>query len=109
MRLATSDEQITRMGLQATHSLRMARERGIRPAVGFSHPLDVLKDPHLTLAEKRQILASWASDASAVRDEPGLRWLLGTVEPVPVDDVQEALKRLDRIEGRRTDGRARVA
>jgi hypothetical protein len=99
MRLATSDEQITLMGLQATQSLRMARERGIRPAVGFSHPLDVLKDPHLTPTEKRQILASWASDASAVKDEPGMRWLLGTVEPVPIDDVQEALRRLDRIEG----------
>jgi hypothetical protein len=98
MRLATSDEQIQQLGLQTTCSLRMARERGIRPAVGFAHPMDVVKDPHLTLQDKRQILASWASDASAVRDEPGMRWLLGTVEPVPLDDVQEALARLDAWE-----------
>jgi hypothetical protein len=72
------------------------RERGIRPAVGFSDPLDVLKDPHLTTRQKREILASWASDASAVRDEPKLRWLLGTPEPVPLTEVKEALARLDR-------------
>jgi hypothetical protein len=63
--------------------------------VGFIRPLDVLKDPHLTTAEKREILASWASDASAVQDEPTLRWLLGTPEPVRLDDVREALARLD--------------
>jgi hypothetical protein len=71
-------------------------EKGVRPAVGFGHPLDVLKDPHLTIGQKREILSSWASDASAVQDEPSLRWLLGTVEPVPLDDVLEALARLDR-------------
>jgi len=31
-----------------------------------------------------------------VQDEPGLRWLLGTAEPVPFEDVREALARLDR-------------
>jgi hypothetical protein len=72
------------------------RERGVRPAVGFSDPLDVLKDPHLTTTQKREILSSWASDASAVQDEPTLRWLLGTPEPVPLTDVQAALARLDR-------------
>ena len=97
MRLATSEQQIQHLGLQATNTLRMARERGIRPAVGFSHPTDVLKDPHLSVDDKREILASWISDASAVNDQPGLRWLLGTIEPVPVDDVQEALNRLDAI------------
>jgi hypothetical protein len=70
-------------------------ERGVRPAVGFISPLDVLKDPDLTTAEKREILSSWASDASAVQDEPTLRWLLGTPEPVRLDDVREALARLD--------------
>lgn len=101
MRLATSAEQIQYLGLQATNSLRMARERGVRVAVGFTHPSEVVKDPHLSHKEKRLILASWASDASAVRDEPSMRWLLGTVEPVPLRDVQDALKRLDAIESRR--------
>ncbi|MCR5878364.1 hypothetical protein [Phenylobacterium sp. J367] len=70
--------------------------RGIRPAVGFTSPDDVLKDPHLTHGQKREILSSWASDASAVQDEPTLRWLLGTPEPVAYAEVREALLRLDR-------------
>ncbi len=101
MRLATSDTLIRGQGLNPPLSLRMALDRGIRPAVGFSHPMDVLKDPHLSYRDKREILSSWASDASAVQDEPGLRWLLGTVEPVPIDDVREALLRLDRMAGSR--------
>jgi hypothetical protein len=96
MRLATSEELIQRQGLRGAHGLRAILERGVRPAVGFSHPHDVLKDPHLTAADKREILCSWASDASAVQDEPRLRWLLGTVEPVPLAEVQEALARLER-------------
>jgi hypothetical protein len=95
MRLATSKEVIRSQGLIPPLSLKELLERGVRPAVGFSHPSEVVKDPHLTQSEKRKILASWASDASAVQDEPGLRWLLGTAEPVPLDDVLKALRRLD--------------
>lgn len=96
MRLATSERLIQQQGLAAQHSLRLMRECGVRPAVGFSDPLDVLKDPHLTTREKREILCSWASDASAVQEEPTMRWLLGTPEPVPLTEVQAALARLDR-------------
>jgi hypothetical protein len=78
-----------------TQGLGPALERLLRPAVGFSHPRDALKDPALNLDEKRAVLASWASDASSVREEPSLRWLLGTPEPVPFADVQEALLKLD--------------
>ncbi len=99
MLLATSEQQIQTQGLRA------ALERCLRPAVGFSHPRDVLKEPDLSLADKRAILASWASDASAVQDEPDLRWLLGAPEPVPLDDVLEALQRLDRWEARDGPGR----
>ena len=95
MRLATSHHLLWRQGIAAPHSLKVMRERGVRPAVGFIDPLDVLKDPHLTIRQKREILASWASDASAVQDEPGLRWLLGPPEPVPLREVREALARLD--------------
>lgn len=90
MRLATTEHLLHRQGLSA------ALARGIRPAIGFTIPDDVVKDPHLTLAEKREILASWASDASAVQDEPTLRWLLGTPEPVPFADVRDALLQLER-------------
>lgn len=103
MRLATSEALIHSQGLCAPARLKTALERGVRPGVGFSHPRDVLKDPHLTARDKREILSSWASDASAVQEEPGLRWLLGTVEPVPLDDVREALQRLDRAEEHRAD------
>jgi len=101
MRLATSERLIWRQGLAATPGLRAILERGVRPAVGFTDPLDVLKDPHLTTLQKREILCSWASDASAVQDEPSFRWLLGTPEPVRLDDVQAALARLDQMAARR--------
>ena len=103
MRLATSEALIYSQGLCAPIRLRNAFERGVRLGVGFSHPRDVVKDPHLTAQDKREILSSWASDASAVQEEPGLRWLLGTAEPVPLDDVREALQRLDRAEDQRAD------
>ena len=93
MRMATSEEQLLKAG-----GLKSALERWLRPAVGFSHPRDVLKDPLLGPDEKRAVLSSWASDASAVQDEPTLRWLLGTPEPVPLADIREALQRLDRWE-----------
>ena len=75
--------------------LREARERLLRPAVGFRHPMEVVKDPDLDLADKRAILSSWASDACAVEGRPQLRWLLGTDVPVLVEDVLQALRRLD--------------
>ncbi|QUD90676.1 hypothetical protein KCG34_05190 [Phenylobacterium montanum] len=70
----------------------------MRPAVGFNHPLDVLKDPDLDHREKRAILSSWASDACAVEGRPDLRWPLGAEAPIPIDHVIEALARLDRAE-----------
>lgn len=73
-----------------------ARPWPIRPAVGFLHPLEVLKDQDLNPAEKREILAAWASDASAVEHRPSQRWLLGTPAPVPLSEVLSALSRLDR-------------
>jgi hypothetical protein len=98
MRLATSDHIFDPKGACAPYSLRTARERGVRPAVGFQSPEDVLKDPHLSRHDKRLILSSWASDASAVQDEPRLRWLLGTVEPVPLEGVLAALTGLDDLD-----------
>lgn len=68
-----------------------------RPAVGFLHPLEVVKDTDLSIEAKREILAAWASDASAVKDRPSHRWLLGTHGPVPVGEVLAALRRLDAL------------
>ncbi len=51
---------------------------------------------NLTRADKRAILASWASDACALENAPGLRCLAGArAEPVSVDAVLAALTRLD--------------
>jgi hypothetical protein len=66
----------------------------LHPARAFAHPTDVVRDPDLTLNEKRAILASWASDACAVEAAPELR------RPpdgplVRFDDIMDALRKLD--------------
>ena len=68
----------------------------LHPAQAFEHPDDVIKDPDLTLNEKRAILASWASDACAVEAAPALRRAPGGRRPVSVDDILESLRSLDR-------------
>ena len=78
-----------------TNAPNQARSWPVRPAVGFLHPLEVVKDDDLDVAAKREILAAWASDASAVEDRPTQRWLLGTPAPVPLSEVLAALGRLD--------------
>jgi ActR/RegA family two-component response regulator len=67
----------------------------LHPGTVFSHPRDVVADPKLSLAEKRAILASWASDASAIASCPALRALDGLKEPVHIDEILEALQALD--------------
>ena len=66
----------------------------LHPAQAFNHPSEVVDDPDLTLNEKRAILASWASDACALEAAPALR--KGRKEPVPFDDIMEALRSLDK-------------
>ena len=69
----------------------------IAPGDVFRHPREVLAHPGLTQGDKRAILASWASDAYAVENAPGLRCLIGSrAEPVSVDAVLAALGELDR-------------
>jgi hypothetical protein len=68
------------------------------PARAFAHPLDVVRDPDLTLREKRAILASWATRACAVEAVPALPRPPGVV-PVPYDDIVDALRTLDRRSG----------
>jgi hypothetical protein len=64
-----------------------------RPA-GFGHPDEVVNHPRMSKAEKRAILASWASDARAMSDCPALRKLDdGAV--IRIDDILYALCMLD--------------
>ena len=100
MRLATSEPLAQHLGICA------ALDQWLRPGVGFSHPRDVLKDPLLEAAEKKAVLSSWASDASAVTDAPTLRWLWGTPEPVPLVEILEAMNRLDRQSERPAEPRS---
>jgi hypothetical protein len=67
----------------------------LHPGSVFDHPRDVLADTTLSRAEKRAILASWASDAAAVSSCPALRAIPGGKAPVPIDDILEALSSLD--------------
>jgi hypothetical protein len=47
------------------------------------------------MSEKRAILASWASDASAIASCPALRAPAGLKAPVTIDEILEALCELD--------------
>ncbi len=65
------------------------------PFSRFLHPFDVARHPSLEPEVKRALLASWASDRSAVRNRPALRKPPGVRRAVPVDDVLAALRSLD--------------
>lgn len=67
----------------------------LHPGTVFTHPRDVADHPALSLAEKRAILASWASDASAIASCPALRAPDGLKAPVHIDEILEALCALD--------------
>jgi hypothetical protein len=67
----------------------------LHPGTIFDHPRDVLAHPSLSVSEKRAILASWASDASAIASCPALRAPAGLKAPVTIDEILEALCELD--------------
>jgi len=67
----------------------------LHPAQAFGHPNEVVRDPDLTLNEKRAILAAWASDACAIEAAPELR-RSPAGPPVRFDDIMDALCTLDR-------------
>jgi hypothetical protein len=67
----------------------------LHPSTVFEHPKDVVTHPSLTLAEKRAILASWASDTSAIASCPALRAPEALKAPVSIDAILDALYELD--------------
>ncbi|WP_456733520.1 hypothetical protein [Bradyrhizobium sp. USDA 3364] len=67
----------------------------LHPGTTFDHPNDVLAHPSLSVAEKKAILASWASDAAAIASCPSLRAPEGLRAPVSIDVILEALCTLD--------------
>lgn len=58
----------------------------LNPANAFAHPMDVVDDADMTLAEKRAFLNGWAA---CTRDD----------HPVRYDDVMRALTELARRSG----------
>jgi hypothetical protein len=75
----------------------------VTPGLAFSHPSEVLDHPELSHAERRAILASWASDARAVE---GAHWMrcLDNGAVVTLAEVLDALRRLDAHSAFRPDG-----
>ena len=71
----------------------------LHPARAFAHPVDVVRDPDLTLNEKRAVLSSWASDACAVEAAPDLR-VSTSGNVVRWDDIMDALRTLDESGGK---------
>src|SRR3546814_12344986 len=67
-----------------------------QPFSRFLHPFEVARHPSLEPEVKRAILASWASDRSAVRNQPGLRQPPGARRPIPVDEILAAMHTLDQ-------------
>ena len=67
----------------------------LHPGTAFDRPKDVVAHPFLSIAEKRAILASWASDASAIASCPALRAPPGLRTPVGIDEILKALRELD--------------
>ncbi|WP_176593087.1 MULTISPECIES: hypothetical protein [Sphingobium] len=66
-----------------------------QPFSRFLHPFDVARHPSLEPEVKRAILASWASDRSAVRDQPAMKKPPGAKRVVSIDDVLTAMRDLD--------------
>ncbi|MEF0943093.1 hypothetical protein [Rhizobium sp. BR 362] len=67
----------------------------LHPAMHFGHPREVLTNENISKDEKRAILASWASDISAIESIPALRRYPGMSEIVSYDEILAALKALD--------------
>ena len=64
--------------------------------IGFYHPREIVHDPLLTLARKRQLVSYWLSDIHAVAGCPALRsYQFGP--SVTVDDLFAALTELDEM------------
>src|SRR5260370_8130695 len=67
----------------------------LHPGTVCDHPRDVVAHPSLSISEKPAILASWASDASAIASCPALRAPAGLQTPVSIDEILDALCALD--------------
>ena len=70
----------------------------LHPGRRYDRPADVLMDTTLTMAQRRAILSSWASDACAVPSAPPLRRAPFSTATVSFDEIMDALLEIDRME-----------
>lgn len=61
--------------------------------LGYNRAQDIVEDPHLTVARKRELLAHWASDVHAVLGAPALRSVRGIT--ITIDSIHAAMRQLD--------------
>lgn len=85
-------------------TLQQAASNAMGPAIlhqgmQFLRPINVVKAGELSADDKRTILAAWASNFYAVDSKPAFRHIPGTPEPVSIDEIQSALRELDRRYG----------
>ena len=64
--------------------------------IGYLKPSEIVRDPMLSVARKRQLLAYWASDIHAVRGAPALR-SYASGPAVTIDQINAALLELDTV------------
>lgn len=83
---------------QATNNAMAMGPTVLLHDIQLRRPIDVARAAALSFDDKRAILAAWASDNHAVGSKAALRQLPGTT-PVSIDEVQAALKELDRRYG----------
>jgi hypothetical protein len=92
--LTGSDSHFAGSGLRLLRDLQNGRATS---GAAFTHPDQVVNNLELTLAEKREILASWASDTHAVLDQPAFRQL-DSGALVRAEEIFQALRSLDRAQ-----------
>ena len=80
-----------------------AMEQVLHPGRAYERPGQVVADSRISLAERRAILSSWASDACAVESNPLLRQPPCSCEPVTFEEIMDALAELDRIDRNRQE------
>ncbi|MFJ6322198.1 MULTISPECIES: hypothetical protein [unclassified Rhizobium] len=81
---------------QAASNAAAIRPTVLLQGMKLRRPFDVARAPALSIDDKRAILAAWASDLYAVDSKPALRQMPGTPEPILIDEVEAALRELDR-------------
>lgn len=93
--MENQSKKLKKLSTEARVDSSLDLDAFLHPARAFAHPMDVVRDPDLTLNEKRAILASWASDACALEAAPELR-INTSGSIVRWDDIMDALRDLDR-------------